>query len=443
MPGQLESIDTRVLPPVLDGQRVLLITDRPFVNPTDGSTHTYLMWLRVLTELGCQVSVLSFDRRRVRWSPGDRAKLEALTVSSLIVEAHASRSAALLHEAMSTGWRCLAGRRYLPIPVEAVLRRNHRDQVAAFLRQGNFHSIVLNKLYTTTLIGRPVFQSISARKVIDMHDNFPMREVLNRRILLDLARTDRRAFRAALQPRELLEMLGWGGQNRKLAEEVALLAGFDHVVFNAREEAAIYAGAGLPRAKITVLPLPRPAELKANTVPGQRAFQVGLIASAALSNVEGLRFLMREIMPALHARGVRLLVAGTIGRAAKPLLQPGDEALGWIDDVSDFYDQVEVVLVPLLTGTGVSVKTMEAASRGAAIVTTVVGMRGLDLEPGRDLLVADDAQEFIACVLRVLDDAALRADLRRNAAEGLVRHHAREIFKDGVVRLLAPSAGLP
>ena len=115
--------------------------------------------------------------------------------------------------------------------------------------------------------------------------------------------------------------------------------------------------------------------------------------------------------------------------------------LGWIEDVSDFYDQVEVVVVPLLTGTGVSVKAIEAAAHGAAIVTTTVGMRGLDLAPGTDLLVADEAAAFTDCVTRVLDDLALRAALRRNALDGLRRHHSRERFVQGVGRLLAGDTG--
>ncbi len=428
----------------LRGQRVLLVTDRPFMEPVDGSSHTYLMWLRVLNDLGCRVSVLSFDRQSIRWSEADHAALAAVTAGSLILEARGSRASAMLDEAASTAWRSLAGRRYMPEGIEALLRRGQRDRLAAFMHEGAFDAIVLNKLHTTALVGRQLFRSVAARKIIDMHDNYPMRETLNRRVLWRLLRTDRRAFRTALKPKDLIEMASWAGQRRKLAEEVRLLAGFDHVVFNAREEAAIYVGAGLERSKVALLPLPRPEKsaAEAEAGPGERPYQVGLIASASLSNIEALNFLLQRIMPRLKASGVRLLVAGTIGRYAKPLMTAEDGAvLGWIEQVSAFYDQVEVVLVPLLTGTGVSVKTMEAAAHGAAIVTTKVGLRGLDLQPGVDLLVADDADEFADCVLRVLDDASLRAGLRRNAIDGLNRRHSRDAFEQGVARLLTRDPG--
>ena len=425
----------------LAGHSVLLVTDRPFLEPIDGSSHTYLMWLRVLNELGCRVSLLSFDRESTRWSAADLARLPSLTSSSLILKAHGSRMGALLDGGLSAAWRSLAGRRYLPERVESILLGGQRDRLRAFVEAGEFQSVVLNKLHTAALVGRAWFRAMPARKIIDMHDNYPMRETLNRRVLLQLARDDWQSFRGAFKPKDLLEMASWAGQGRKLAEEVALLSDFDRVVFNAREEADIYARAGLPRAKVALLPVPRPEDVvRPGDAGAPRPFQLGLIASSALSNIEALNFLMAKIMPKLRERGARLLVAGTVGRFAKPLLRPEHgSVLGWIDDVSTFYDQVEVVLVPLLTGTGVSIKTIEAAAHGAAIVTTTVGMRGLDLEPGQDLLVADEPDDFASAVSRVLDDAMLRARLRRNASAGLRQHHSRQVFVRGVASLLRPT----
>ena len=422
----------------LRGHRVLLVTDRPFLNPVDGSAHNYLNWLLVLNEMGCDVRVLSFDRESVRWTPAEIARLGTLTTDALILPAHGGRLGTVVDAAFMAGWRMVAGRRYLPSGVEAGLLRGQRARLGAFLAAGGFQSVVVNKLHTTQLIGRRVLRALPGRKIVDMHDNYPLREALNRKVLLDLARSDWRAFRAVATRRDLLTVASWAGQDRKLAEEAARLADFDQVVFNAREEAVIYVQAGVPAAKVTVLPAPRPKERTADRSPMEaRPFQVGLIASGALSNVEGLRFLLRQVMPALRERGARLLLAGTVGRFAPPMPSEEGVALGWVEDVATFYDQVEVVVVPLLTGTGVSVKTMEAAAHGAAIVTTTVGMRGIQLQPGRDLLVADDAETFAASIVRVLGDAALRESLRSNVRAGLHRHHSREAFVRGMGRLLA------
>ncbi|MGZ4386736.1 MAG: glycosyltransferase family protein, partial [Gaiellaceae bacterium] len=47
------------------------------------------------------------------------------------------------------------------------------------------------------------------------------------------------------------------------------------------------------------------------------------------------------------------------------------------------------------------------------VVTTTLGCEGLELESGEDLLVADRAGDFAACIERLLDDDALSARLAR------------------------------
>ena len=115
---------------------------------------------------------------------------------------------------------------------------------------------------------------------------------------------------------------------------------------------------------------------------------------------------------------------------------PDATCMGWIDDVAQFYSQIEIALVPLLTGTGVSVKTFEAASHSAAIVSTTPGTRGVALVPGRDLLVADGGAPFAAAIDRLLDAPDLRADLRRNAHAALLEHHSRQAFTTTLQSLL-------
>jgi glycosyltransferase involved in cell wall biosynthesis len=46
---------------------------------------------------------------------------------------------------------------------------------------------------------------------------------------------------------------------------------------------------------------------------------------------------------------------------------------------------------------------------GVPVIATRKGIEGLDLEPGREVLLADDAAAFAATTLRLLDDPALRA----------------------------------
>ena len=425
--------------PPKDRMRVLLVTDRPFMEPVDGSAHNYRMWLRVLTDLDFEVSVLSFNRFSTKWTLKEIEAVEAVTNETLILEAFRSRLSAAVTTLASGVWRVLIGRRYLPLRVERLLRRHQRNRIADFLQGGRFDAIVVNKLRTTTLIGRQLLNEHKSIKLIDMHDNFPRRESLDSRILLQMIRDNRSLFWISLKPRYLLGLINWAAESRTLQEEASLLSAFDHVVFNARQEGETYARAGVPRQKISTLPLPHPPDPVVLSSPDPRPYQIGLIASGSLSNIEAVDFLARAVLPRLQNRGVRLLIAGTISSYASRLLaSETTTVMGWIDDVALFYQQVEVVLVPLLSGTGVSVKTMEAAAYGAAIVSTSIGARGVDLIPGQGIIVADDADAFAATVCQVLDNPQLRIQLRRDAHDGLRANHSRNAFLAGVNTLLRP-----
>ena len=61
------------------------------------------------------------------------------------------------------------------------------------------------------------------------------------------------------------------------------------------------------------------------------------------------------------------------------------------------------------------VKILEAFARGIPVVSTTIGVEGIDARAGEHLLVADDPREFADAVLRLLRDPVLAA---RIAAAG-------------------------
>lgn len=135
-------------------------------------------------------------------------------------------------------------------------------------------------------------------------------------------------------------------------------------------------------------------------------------------NHEGLMWFLDEVYPRLD--GVELVVAG---RGAKEALRRKLEALGvdfrgCVESVDPLYDECDVVVAPLLTGSGQRVKIIEAFSKGMPVVSTRIGAEGIACTPGEDILIADDPEEFVSCIQGLLD-----GDARRRLAE-----HAREVY---------------
>jgi glycosyltransferase involved in cell wall biosynthesis len=88
---------------------------------------------------------------------------------------------------------------------------------------------------------------------------------------------------------------------------------------------------------------------------------------------------------------------------------------GRVDDVRPHLSRAEVVVVPLRAGGGTRLKVLEAAASGKAIVSTPLGIQGLPLRAGHDVLVADSPGAFAAAVVALLRDPPRRAVLGANA----------------------------
>jgi glycosyltransferase involved in cell wall biosynthesis len=84
--------------------------------------------------------------------------------------------------------------------------------------------------------------------------------------------------------------------------------------------------------------------------------------------------------------------------------------------VDPFYEQADVCVVPLLSGGGTKIKLVEALSRGRAVVTTSLGLEGLE-EHRAVLRVADGAQAFAAALVELFEDPEQAAKLGAAAAD--------------------------
>ncbi|MGZ4358267.1 MAG: glycosyltransferase family 4 protein [Gaiellaceae bacterium] len=135
------------------------------------------------------------------------------------------------------------------------------------------------------------------------------------------------------------------------------------------------------------------------------------------ANVEALAHLADGILPRLEGRQLSVDVIGSHPReevyAIARRSRTPVHVVGQVADTTPYWQRARALVVPLRVGGGTRLKILEALARGVPVVTTTLGCEGLELESGEDLLVADRAGDFAACIERLLDDDALSARLAR------------------------------
>jgi glycosyltransferase involved in cell wall biosynthesis len=89
--------------------------------------------------------------------------------------------------------------------------------------------------------------------------------------------------------------------------------------------------------------------------------------------------------------------------------------LGRVDNLEPEYGAAEVCLVPLLAGSGLKIKLVEAMSHGRVCVSTSVGVQGLGEIVGKTVLLADTTEDFAAAIHTVLTNPDKRKQMEEQA----------------------------
>lgn len=116
--------------------------------------------------------------------------------------------------------------------------------------------------------------------------------------------------------------------------------------------------------------------------------------------------LIRDAVPQ-----ARMLVVGNAPGDVATLASEQVLVAGRVSEVLPFYEQACLSVVPLRSGGGTRLKILEALAYGRPVVSTSIGSEGLDLCPGRDLLIADEPDEFARQTIHLLTDPPQRRSL--------------------------------
>ena len=118
---------------------------------------------------------------------------------------------------------------------------------------------------------------------------------------------------------------------------------------------------------------------------------------------------------------------------------------GFVPDVRPYFDGATVALCPVRNGGGTRLKVLDALAQGMPLVSTSVGCEGLDVTPGRDVLVADTPEAFVHQIGRAFDDEPLRSRLARNGRQLIESRYSWDALAERLIeqyRLVAGHAAI-
>ncbi|MFW6290554.1 MAG: glycosyltransferase family 4 protein, partial [Mariniphaga sp.] len=138
-------------------------------------------------------------------------------------------------------------------------------------------------------------------------------------------------------------------------------------------------------------------------------------------NQEGLLWFVEKCWPKIHSRypQLKFYIAGR--KAPEWLVRrfnaPNIVFMGEVSDAYHFINSKAVMVVPLFSGSGMRIKIIEGMALGKPIVTTPIGTEGISTQSEKNIIIADNEQEFINGVERLINDKELFHTIGSNAIE--------------------------
>jgi len=190
--------------------------------------------------------------------------------------------------------------------------------------------------------------------------------------------------------------------NKLRRYEIACLSDYDLLVAITRRDLQQFRQLGYRKpAMVTPIGI-KGADYEPDYESFERRPSIGFIGSLDwMPNQEGLEWFLQQVWPKVVQKypHLELHVAGR--NAPKKILNLKMHNVivhGEVPDAKAFINQHSLMVVPLWSGSGIRVKILEGMALGRVVLTTNMGLEGIDARHQKEVLIADTEKAFVDAI---------------------------------------------
>ncbi|MEZ5047061.1 MAG: glycosyltransferase family 4 protein [Chitinophagaceae bacterium] len=385
--------------------KILILTPRIPFPLRDGGAIAMHQTIEALVQQGCEVSLLAMNTKR-HWI--DTSLLPPLYQQLAFFEsAYINNSI----NPFSAFLNMFTDKSY---NVSRFQDKKFQQKLIAILQSKHFDFILFESIYTT-----PYFETVKnhskAVTLCRMHN-------IEFQIWEKLYLNENNIFKRAY-----LKML----TNRLKNYELDMLRNFDLLLPISKDELSILND--LKYEKTFYLPF----AVSVDSIEMQESYEKDScyhIGSMDWQpNIEGVNWFVKNVWSEISAslNGVTLYLAGK-NMPQKFLHAFKDlpiKVVGEVEDFISFSMSKNIMIVPLLSGAGVRIKILEAMALGKTIISTSVGVSGIDVVNEKNILIANTANEFEKYLAKCFYDASFSKKIGQEAKVFIQKNYDRnEIY---------------
>jgi glycosyltransferase involved in cell wall biosynthesis len=153
-----------------------------------------------------------------------------------------------------------------------------------------------------------------------------------------------------------------------------------------------------------------------------------------VQNRDSIRWILNDIYPKLNGylRQTKKLTLWIIGKHIPNDIKQKEENESIVCDENSekptekIFADADVLLAPIRVGGGTQYKILEAMAVGTPVITTPLGIEGIEATNGKEILVGNDAHDLARLTAKVLEDEALYASIAKNGRAFIEKNYTWE-----------------
>ncbi len=145
-----------------------------------------------------------------------------------------------------------------------------------------------------------------------------------------------------------------------------------------------------------------------------------------MPNAEGVKWFLMNVWPLVNKKypDLKFYLAGRempewLARSKQTNLV----VLGEVDDAWKFIQSKGIMIVPLLSGSGIRIKIIEGMALGKAIISTKIGAEGIQYTDGENILIVKTPDDYLKAVSKCVESLDFTEKIGENARELVIYEH--------------------
>ncbi|MFL5753082.1 MAG: glycosyltransferase family 4 protein [Bacteroidia bacterium] len=212
-----------------------------------------------------------------------------------------------------------------------------------------------------------------------------------------------------------------GIQNKRLKKfEMEVLPAVDAIVTITEQDKNYFESLGIENKYLVSPTGIELSQYKLNTAAIEKFSLFHFGSMDWMPNVEAVEWFLDNVWSKYFADkpDYTFYIAGrNMPQNLQQLVYKNVKVISEVSDSIDFYNSKQLMLVPLLSGSGMRIKIIEGMAMGKAIISTGIGAEGIPVSHRENILIADTPAEFAESINELFANPALRENLEKNARE--------------------------